>query len=474
MKVTIQKVSAEYLKENTMTDKLTMAVNTALQLAVNTQASQISMARQSLLNHGMGMDTKRQSAWCEYGYKADLTFRDLYNAYRRGGLAFSAVNKLVGKCFSSYPMVIEGSEKNEAGKETPWEKSVSQTLTSRFWHAFAEADRRRLVGRYSGILIHFKDSKRWNEPVDRSGRAIEKFTVAWANCLIPKEYEGINSENYGQPTMWQYTATLPNGGKQLFDIHPDRVFILGDYTLDAIGYLEPGYNNLVNIEKVEGGSGESFLKNAARQLHLNFKEDVDFNNLSALYGVPLEDLREKFDEVATEINRGNDTLLVTQSGESKALVSDVPDPTPTYDINVQSFSASVDMPSRILVGNQQAERSSTEDNKYWNGRCQSRREIELSEEIEDFIEQKVIGLGVVKSVPEFTVVWDDLNEATQSEKLANAKTMTEINDKALSDGQPIFTDSEIRLAAGYESLDNGMPLGESLDDDLEDEENGEA
>jgi len=100
-----------------MTDKLTMAVNTALQLAANSQASQISMARQSLLNHGMGMDTKRQSAWCEYGYKAQLDFQDLYKAYRRGGLAFSAVNKLVGKCFSSNPTVIEGEEKDESKRK---------------------------------------------------------------------------------------------------------------------------------------------------------------------------------------------------------------------------------------------------------------------------------------------------------------------------------------------------------------------
>jgi len=299
--------------------------------------------------------------------------------------------------------------------------------------------------------------------------------VAWANCLKIKEYDSkLESETYGQPTMWQYTETLPSGGQRTTDVHPDRVFILGDYTLDAIGYLEPGYNNLVNIEKVEGGSGESFLKNAARQLSVNFDKEIDFGSLAAMYGVSVDELQSKYDEAAKELNRGNDTIMVTQGATTTPMVSDVPDPTPTYDINVQSFAASVDMPSRILVGNQQAERSSTEDNKYWNGRCQSRREIELSEEIEDFIEQKVIGLGVVKSVPEFTVIWDDLNEATQSEKLANAKTMTEINDKALSDGQPIFTDSEIRIAAGYESLGDGMPLGESLDDDLEDEDNGEA
>jgi hypothetical protein len=66
--------------------------------------------------------------------------------------------------------------------------------------------------------------------------------------------------------MWQYAERLPNGSSRRVNIHPDRVFILGDYSDDAIGFLEPAYNAFVSLEKVEGGSGESFLKNAARQL----------------------------------------------------------------------------------------------------------------------------------------------------------------------------------------------------------------
>lgn len=62
----------------------------------------------------------------------------------------------------------------------------------------------------------------------------------------------INSPNYGQPSMWQYTETLPNGGTRNINIHPDRIFILGDYSVDAIGFLEPAYNAFVSLEKVEG------------------------------------------------------------------------------------------------------------------------------------------------------------------------------------------------------------------------------
>lgn len=63
---------------------------------------------------------------------------------------------------------------------------------------------------------------------------------------------------------------------------------------------------------MEGGSGESFLKNAARQLNVNFEKEIDFNNLASLYGVTVDELQEKFNEVAGEINRGNDVLMTTR------------------------------------------------------------------------------------------------------------------------------------------------------------------
>lgn len=436
-----------------MSEKLEMAVNHARMLAANSyQNNPVSRAREALLAP-MGMDHKRSSAWCEYGWKEQLEFHDLYNTYHRSGLAFSAVNKLISKCWSSFPSVIEGEDKDKSEKETTWEKSTKGILTQRLWKAFAEADKRRLVGRYAGILIHFRDNKKWNEPVDR-GRGIEKFTVAWANCIKPKEYDtSLTSSSYGEPKMWSYTESLPNGGKRISDVHPDRVFILGDYTLDAIGFLEPGYNALTNIEKVEGGSGESFLKNAARQLNVNFEKDIDFNNLASLYGVSVDDLQERFNDVATEVNRGNDVLLTTQGAAVTPLVANIPDPTPTYDINLQTFASSVDIPSRILVGNQQAERSSTEDNRYFNGRCQSRREMELSGEIEDFVD-KLIAFDSIKKVSQFSIIWDDLSESTQTEKLDNAEKMSNINDKAVATGEPIFDGDEIRNAAGFESKDD--------------------
>lgn len=437
-----------------MTDKLTLAVNHALNDA------RLARARMGLINPSMGLDAKRSSAWCEYGFKEELTFADLYKLYRRGGIAYGAVNKLVGLCWKTNPEVIEGDKDDDTRKETAWERSNKRVFTHRFWRSFAEADKRRLVGRWSALLLHIRDSKKWNEPVTR-GRGLAKVSPVWASALQVK-----SRDNDGNITMWQYTETQVDGNSVQRDIHPDRVFIIGDMSDDAIGFLEPGYNACVSLEKVEGGSGESFLKNAARQLNVNFEKEIDFNNLASLYGVSVSDLQDKFNEAAVEVNRGNDVLLTTQGASVTPLVTAVADPGPTYDVNLQTFSASVDIPTKVIVGMQTGERASSEDQKYMNSRCQSRRG-DLSFDIEDMVD-KLIVLRIVSPVAEKAVVWDDLTEQAGGEKLDNAAKMSTINQTSLASGEQVFTVEEIRVAAGYEP-EGGEPLGEVDDDDEEDE-----
>ncbi|WP_316516268.1 anti-CBASS protein Acb1 family protein [Klebsiella aerogenes] len=443
-----------------MTDKLTLAVNHVLNDA------RMARARMGMLAPTMGLDNKRHSAWCEYGFPEQVTYENLYALYRRGGIAHGAVEKLVGKCWQTNPEIIEGDDADESKDETAWEKNTKKVFTKRLWRAFAEADRRRQVGRYAGILLHINDSRTWDQPVFR-GKSLKKVTIAWAGSLTVSEWvTDQKSADYGQPKQWKYVESLPNGGTNQRFVHPDRVFILGDYSNDAIGFLEPGYNACVSLEKVEGGSGESFLKNAARQLNVNFEKEIDFNNLASLYGVSIEELQDKFNEVAGEMNRGNDVLMTTQGATVAPLVTAVADPSATYNVNLQTFAASVDIPVKVLVGMQTGERASTEDQKYFNARCQSRRG-DLSFEIEDFSD-KLIELKIIDAVSEKTVIWDDLNEQTGTEKLANAKTMAEINQTFQGSGEnPAFSREEIRTAAGYENVDE-FPLGEE-DGNEEDE-----
>ncbi|EPK6624543.1 anti-CBASS protein Acb1 family protein [Enterobacter hormaechei] len=442
-----------------MNDKLQLAVNHAINDA------RLARARMGMLNPSMGLDAKRNSAWCEYGFPEQVTYENLYALYRRGGIAHGAVEKLVGKCWQTNPEIIEGDDADESENETAWEKKSKQVFTNRFWRSFSEADRRRLVGRYAGILLHVNDSLAWDQPVTK-GKMLQKVTVAWAGSLTVGDWDtGLNSKTYGQPKMWQYAERLPNGSSRRVNIHPDRVFILGDYSDDAIGFLEPAYNAFVSLEKVEGGSGESFLKNAARQLALSFDKEIDFGSIASMYGVKVDELQDKFNDAAREMNRGNDVLLSLQGASVTSLVSPVSDPSPTYNVNLQTASAGVDIPTRILVGNQQAERSSTEDQKYFNARCQSRRG-ELSFEIEDFCD-KLIELQVIDAVVQKAVIWDDLSAQSDSEKLDAALKMAQINSASIATGEQPFTGEEIRTVAGYEGSPEPLP---EVDDDEEESE----
>ncbi len=444
-----------------------------LQMAVNHMVNdlRIARARMGMINPGMGLDQKRSAAWCEYGFKDDLDFQDFYNLYKRHGVGHGAVRKIIKTCWKSAPQIIEGDEQDRAEDVTPWETRLKPILRrGRFWRAFAEADKRRLVGRYAGLLLRIRDSGRWDQPIRKKGAALVEIKPVWQNSLKPGGFNtNRESEDYSKVTKWVYTEDGINGapGRPL-DVHPDRIFILGDYTNDAIGFLEPAYNNFVSLEKVEGGSGESFLKNAARQIAINFEKDTDLEAIAQAYGVKNGDLQEIFDKTTRELNIGNDAALITKGASVTPLVANIPDPTPTYDVNLQSAAAGLDIPTKILVGMQTGERASTEDQKYFNSVCQSRRDSELSFEISDLIDH-LMRIQVIDPIPEFTVLWDDLNEPTRAERLGNAKTMEEINAQSVAGDR--FTGEEVREAAGYDPLEDEDALNDEDPDadDAEDE-----
>lgn len=464
-----------------------MAVNDALSQYRMQRSRESMMISTGFTGMGMmspGLDAKRHQSWCEFGWPANLGFIDFYKLYSRGGIAAGAVNKLAGRCWGTNPWLAEGDKDDKDKDATPWEESLKAVLRQgRLWRAFFEADKRRLVGRYSGLLLRIRDNQPMSAPVQgRAKRGLQEVVPAWAGSLIPVEYvTDLKDPKYGEVKLWRYKQPSINGQPaQDIDVHPDRVFILGDWRADSIGFLEPVFNNFVNLEKTEGGSGESILKNSARTLHVNFDGTVDMSRIASLYGVSVNELQEKFNEAAREVNQGNDILFVTQGATATPMVANVPDPKPIYEINLQTVSAGVDIPSKILIGNQTGERASTEDEAYMNRRCKSRQINELAYEIMDFFD-KLIALGIVEPAPsgEFTVQFDDLTEPTLGDKLDNADKMADINQKQTASGMgvEIFTREQILGAVGMEDQvdpDAEPPLPDEPPVEEEEEEEEEV
>lgn len=434
-----------------MTVKRTPALEMALNSALSERAT--IAARQSLM-HG-GLDAGRPCAWESYGYKENLCFGDFYRLFERGGIAHGAVMTLNEHCWSNDPELVEGDEEDRAEAPTAWEKQFKKLAKRlKLWEKFRDADMRRLVGRYSGIILQFKDSKDWDKPVGKASEAqLINIIPAWEGQLtVASWYDNPKEVNFGQPKEFLYRENAVDNNNttaepgRMVTLHPDRVVILGDIR-NGIPFLLAGYNDCVNMEKVLGGSGESFLKNASRQLAINFEKDVQLDEIARAHGVPVGELQEIFNEVTVGMSKGIDQTIITQGATVNPLVANVPDPLPAFDVSLQSFCASIRIPSKIIVGNQTGERASTEDQKTFNKRCQGRRLNTLSSDIETFVAH-LMRLGVLLTV-ETSVCWDDLTEASQGEMLANVVLMADVNQKMLASGELVFSIKRMIEASGY-------------------------
>lgn len=452
---------------------------TALYHALNSALGDERMYRARQIYGMTGADSKRPMAWKAYGWKETLGFNDYYRLWERGSLAFGAIGRINTKCWEDEPEVIEGTEKQGERPPTQWEAAFKALAKSvKLWENLKEADLRRTVGKYSAIILQIADGKPWDQPVrGRAARRLVKVIPAWQGQLKPLNYgtDETDSETYGLPTMYQFRegdvslggdAPVANLANRNLTIHPDRVIILGDIA-HGVPLLRAPYNDFVNLEKISGGSGESFLKNAARQLNINFDKSVNLIDIATAHGVKKEKLKELYDGVTEGLNQGIDQTVITQAANVTPLVSTVPDPQQHFNVSLMSAAAALMIPVMVWIGSQTGERASSEDQKDWNKTMQGRRTQVLSSDIETVVAH-LARIGLIKPVAESAVIWSDLSEATLAEKLDNALKMGQTNAQFMATGEVPFTPQEARAVAGYDNngaLTIALPEGEDDDDE---------
>lgn len=399
------------------------------------------------------LDSKRDRAWEEYGYPDTVSFDQLYTMWRRGGMAHGAVERLVDRCWSEDPYLLEGTAEQDDEAETPWEEQMRRyTDALKLWPTFADADRKRLVGGCSAILLEAPG--KWSEPVRRG--AVTGVRAVWRNQLRPLDREPVTE----RVRMWQYKSV---DGRSTTNVHPDRVFTLGDWD-DPLSFIEPAYNYLVNLDKICGGVAEGTLKNAARQLALEFGEGGNLQQLATSMGKKPDEVQDVLNDMARDLNAGMDALFAVQGGKVSPIVAAVPDAVGPFSVSAQQAAAAWRIPMKILVGNQTGERASTEDTRDFNGLCQSRNVKLTYPDVVRLFEH----LARIKAIGDMPAEWSiggpDLTESGTAEKLANAKVMADINKQGEAGG-PIFDADEIRTAAGYDAREEGEGEGELIGTD---------
>lgn len=420
---------------------------------------------------GINGNTKRTKLWDEFGYPDQVGFEQYYRAYERNAVAHAAVHKLLDSCWVDNPTIIDGDGSKEATQTTPWEQQVTKLL-KKHWPKIKDADRRNLIGRYSALLIQFKDGREWHLPVDRAlvgslkEAAIVRLIPAWESQIKPGDFDtDTMSETYGQPVNYNFNEQ-PVGDDGTYGpvrgvtVHPDRIIILSEGSedenmLSGVPFLRAGYNKLLDLEKVSGGSAEGFLKNASRQLGIAFDKDTDIATLSSqAKEAGFKDLGDALNDKVGRMNRGTDAALVMQAGAPSVLSVAAADPQPTWTVTANEFVASIQCPFTIQFGQQTGRLASDEDKKDWAKRCNGRRWGFQSAVVTAVIERFwMVGAIEPPISGEVTLAWSDLLAPSEKEKIANMQAMAEVAQKTQQAyGTPAIEANEVRAVGELEPL----------------------
>jgi len=392
----------------------------------------------------------------DFGYPDHVDFDAAYQRYLRNGIAFAGIEQTILKTWQDNPELWE----NKDAKETYGESEIRQKFDDlRLWQKLAEADRRSMVGGYSGLILRYADDKRFLEPVDTVPGGLDGLVdviPAWAGQLTVSSWDTDEmSPTYGEPTMFGFneSAVGDNSDRQAknrsFELHPDRVLIWSkDGTVHNHSILEPGFNNLIDMEKISGAGGEGFWKNAKSAPIMETDADVSIADMAKGMGVGVDEMADKMNEQVEDFNKGFDAMLMLQGMKAKTLGVTLPQPEEFFNVALQGFAASIGIPLKVLVGSQSGERASTEDADEWSRTNMARRTNTARPTIMALVKK----LETVRVLPEqdWYIYWSDLTEASMGLKIDRADKMAAINQKLLDE---VYTIDEIRETTGHGPID---------------------
>lgn len=390
----------------------------------------------------------------DFGYPTSLKFENYFSMYDRFGPAKAVVDTVVNLCWLNAPKIQSKSER--------FEREVKALIKqTNLWNRVKGLDKRQRVGRYAGMLVEIKDGKRLDTEMtaQTSLKQIKNLKPIYEGQLRVQHIDqDEKSDEYGEPTLYNYNSTATGDTdkedlKISADIHPSRLIMAAegadDGSIFGTSVLKAPYNDLTDLQKISGAGGEGFYQNTRNAPVITADKEFKAPDTEA----KRKELEEEMDGF---LNKWRKKFV------SKGLTFNYPNikldnPKEFADIAWSNIASSEGISSSELRGTQTGKLAGDKDNKSTGIKIQSRRENFLTELVHENIDW-FIRYGFLEDA-EYEVIWEDMTAATDDEKISVAVKMAETNSKQMQAGlKPVFSEDQIRLAAGHDPLEEEIEM----------------
>lgn len=408
-----------------------------------------------------------------FGWDRSVTPQMLWEMYVRGGIARRIVHAYPDNTWFLPP---------EVTATQGWTKAFEKLAKAHhLWSILSRADKLSQLGQYSIILIGTRDSNLEAPLKPRPDNEII-FLQPYSDRTATIAQYGMDSgnERFGLPVLYQINpgaaaledrqmfsqgqgpnsttrATPPNQFKSTFKVHWSRVIHICQGGLESQVFGTPIlwaiWNYLTDLQKVTGGSAESYWITANRGINANVDKDAVLD--------PADEaaLSEEIEEYFNGIRR----FIRTRGVEVKSLGQGVANPKGPFETLITLIAGTTGIPQRILLGSESGHLGSTQDKGNWADRVEAYREMTAWPSILLPALQAFMRIGALPTVDEDKIkaLWPPAYTMSPLEKGQQAnQTATALNNIGLANKnmKGVFSKQEVRTLVGLPEEMKGDPI----------------
>jgi hypothetical protein len=354
------------------------------------------------------------------GYKNRLRIEDYLAVYLRQDIAQRIVEAYPQATWKNMPIVTDTPLEDDTSEFDMEYDALCKRLN--LYHYLYRLDVLQAIGQYGVLFIGVAGEDQFNleaplESVSGPEDILFLRPFSQESATISKFNTNRLSPRFNMPEIYQLETGGDSGSdrgssmpQNTFNVHHSRIIHCAENLLEnevyGIPILEKCYNRLNDLEKVVGGSAETFWQNARGGLNFNLDKETSLSPQDE------QNIKKTMQDYMHQLSR----TIYSRGADVKLLNMPVADPSNHVSVILDLIAGSTGIPKRILIGSERGELSSSQDENNFINRVEERQQNFAEPVILRKVVDRFIALGALPDPKGYDVIWKTNDIISDKEK----------------------------------------------------------